>query len=64
VPVVPTHAEPGRLWSKHFLYYSGTGRLADVLGLDDDVVTDLSLHRVLLQALADSPALSLHLELD
>jgi hypothetical protein len=25
--------------------------LADLLGLDDDAVTDLSLHRVLLQAL-------------
>ena len=51
VPIVPANAEPRRLRRQHFLDYSRTGGLADLLGLDDDAVTDLSLHRVLLQAL-------------
>jgi hypothetical protein len=49
--VVPANAEPGRCRCEHFLYYSGAAGLADLLGFDDDAVSDLSLHRVLLQAL-------------
>jgi hypothetical protein len=51
VAVVPSDAEPGRLRREHFLDYSGTGGLADLLGLDDDAVSGLCLHRVLLEAL-------------
>jgi hypothetical protein len=36
VPVVPAHAEPRWLRREHFLDHSGTGGLADLLGLDDD----------------------------
>jgi hypothetical protein len=64
VAVVPAHTEPGRLRGEHFFDYSGTGGLADLFGLDDDPVSDLSLHRDLLQHFADSSRLSLDLDPD
>jgi hypothetical protein len=51
VAVVPAHAEPRRFRRKHFLDDTHAGGLADLLGLDDDAVSDLCLDRVLLQAL-------------
>ena len=61
--VVPTNAKPGRVWPEHFLDDSGAGCLAYLLGLHDDAVSHLSLHRVLLHALFDSFRLSLDLDL-
>jgi hypothetical protein len=48
MPVLPAHPVPRRLLLQHLLDHAAVRGLADALGLEDDAVTDVSVHLFLL----------------